>query len=73
MFLILTRVIAINFESEIKKKKTKTLELSNVKIFAPQAHQNPRHLLQNKFPIQQPPLYLMVTVTETADFSQAPG
>lgn len=72
MFLILTRVIAINFESEIKKK-TKTLELSNVKIFAPQAHPNPRHLLQNKFPIQQPPLYLMVTVTETADFSQAPG
>lgn len=72
MFLILTRVIAINFESEIKKK-TKTLELSNVKIFAPQAHQNPRHLLQNKFLIQQPPLYLMVTVTETADFSQAPG
>lgn len=72
MFLILTRVIAINFESEIKKK-TKTLELSNVKIFAPQADQNPRHLLQNKFLIQQPPLYLMVTVTETADFSQAPG
>lgn len=72
MFLILTRVIAINFESEIKKK-TKTLELSNVKIFAPQAHQNPRHLLQKKFPIQQPPLYLMGTVTETADFSQAPG
>lgn len=72
MFLILTRVIAINFESEIKKK-TKTLELSNVKIFAPQAHQNPRHLLQNKFLIQQPPLYLMVTVTEIADFSQAPG
>ena len=72
MFLILTRVIAINFESEIKKK-TKTLELSNVKIFAPQAHQNPRHLLQNKFHIQQPPLYLMVTVTEIADFSQAPG
>lgn len=72
MFLILTRVIAINFESEIKKK-TKTLELSNVKIFAPQAHQNPRHLLQNKFLLQQPPLYLMVTVTETADFSQAPG
>lgn len=72
MFLILTRVIAINFESEIKKT-TKTLELSNVKIFAPQAHQNPRHLLQNKFLIQQPPLYLMVTVTETADFSQAPG
>lgn len=72
MFLILTRVIAINFESEIKKK-TKTLELSNVKIFAPQAHQNPRHLLQNKFLIQQPPLYWMVTVTEIADFSQAPG
>ena len=72
MFLILTRVIAINFESEIKKK-TKTLELSNVKIFAPQAHQNPRHLLQNKFLIQQPPLYLMVIVTEIADFSQAPG
>ena len=72
MFLILTRVIAINFESEIKKK-TKTLELSNVKIFAPQAHQNPRHLLQNKFLVQQPPLYLMVTVTEIADFSQAPG
>lgn len=72
MFLILTRVIAINFESEIKKK-TKTLELSNVKIFAPQAHQNPRHLLQNKFLIQQPPLYLMVTVTVIADFSQAPG
>lgn len=72
MFLILTRVIAINFESEIKKK-TKTLELSNVKIVAPQAHQNPRHVLQNKFPLQQPPLYLMVTVTETADFSQAPG
>ena len=72
MFLISTRVIAINFESEIKKK-TKTLELSNVEIFTPQAHQNPRHLLQNKFPIQQPPLYLMGTVTETADFSQAPG
>lgn len=72
MFLILTRVIAINFESEIKKK-TKTLELSNVKICAPQAHQNTRHLLQNQFPIQQPPLYLMGTVTETADFSQAPG